>query len=70
VGPVGEHAGLGFGFEGLKLVVYWADGRPIPGEGGILRALLDAAAPPAMAEAALDASSIEAFTSRLNAILE
>jgi len=101
---------LGFGFEGLKLVVYGADGRPIPGEGGILRALaagearglaegllvgrsmllhllarrfgplppelqarlalLDAAAPPAMAEAALDASSIEAFTRRLGAILK
>ena len=33
--------GFGFGFECLKLVVYGADGRPIPGEGGILRALAE-----------------------------
>ena len=98
--------GVGFGFEGLKLVVYGADGRPIPGEGGILRALaegetrgleegllvgrsmllhllgrrfgplspelearialLDAAALPEMADAVLDASSIEAFTRTLD----
>ena len=103
--------GFGFGFEGLKLVVYGADGRAIPGEGGILRALaegevagearglaegllvgrsmllhllarrfgplppelearlslLDAAALPAMADAALDAPNIDAFTRTLDA---
>ena len=114
--------GFGFGFEGLKLVVYGADGRAIPGEGGILRALaegeaagearglaegearglaegllvgrsmllrllrrrfgplppelearialLAAATMPAMVEAALDAASIEAFSSTLDSALQ